>query len=214
MRLSGDANDGLGKGLSGGKIVVSVPKDAAYKAEENIIVGNVCCFGATSGKAFINGIAGERFCVRNSGATVVAEGCGDHGLEYMTGGIAVILGKTGKNLCAGMSGGVAYVLDENHDLYKRLNKELVTMYDLEDETTVADGATDAQILKGLIQKHFEETGSKKAKEILEDFESWTGKFKKIIPNDYLRMMTEIKNAEKEGLNHEEAVMTAFKKCTA
>ncbi len=214
LRLSGDANDAVGKGLSGGKIVVQPSEDFEGEAEENIIIGNVAFFGATSGKGFINGVAGERFCVRNSGATVVAEGCGDHGLEYMTGGTAVILGRTGKNLCAGMSGGVAYVLDEKHDLYKRLNKELVTMYDLDDETTVARGTTDTQILYDLISRHYRETSSKQAKRILDDWENFIPKFKKIIPNDYLRMMTEIRLAEEAGEAHDQAVMTAFKKVTA
>ena len=214
LRLSGDANDAVGKGLSGGKIVICPSEDFEGKADENIIIGNVAFFGATSGSGFVNGVAGERFCVRNSGATVVAEGCGDHGLEYMTGGTAVILGKTGKNLCAGMSGGVAYVLDENHDLYKRLNKELVTMYDLDDETTVARNTTDTEILKSLIEKHYEETGSEKAKTILSDFSSYIPKFKKIIPNDYLKIMTEIAKDEESGMSHEEASLDAFKKCTA
>ena len=214
LRLSGDANDAVGKGLSGGKIVICPSEDFEGKADENIIVGNVAFFGATSGSGFVNGVAGERFCVRNSGATVVAEGCGDHGLEYMTGGTAVILGKTGKNLCAGMSGGVAYVLDENHDLYKRLNKELVTMYDLDDETTVARNTTDIEILKSLVEKHYEETGSEKAKAILSDFSSFIPKFKKIIPNDYLKIMTEIARDEGNGMSHEEAALDAFKKCTA
>lgn len=214
LRLSGDANDAVGKGLSGGKIVVQPSEDFEGEADENVIVGNVAFFGATSGKGFINGVAGERFCVRNSGATVVSEGCGDHGLEYMTGGMAVILGKTGKNLCAGMSGGVAYILDEKHDLYKRLNKEMVTMYDLDDETTVARNKTDCEILKDLIEQHYEETASKKAKEILEEWENYIPKFKKIIPNDYLRMMTEIQLAEESGEIYEDAVMSAFKKVTA
>ncbi|MBQ0052048.1 MAG: glutamate synthase large subunit [Treponema sp.] len=214
LKLTGDANDAVGKGLSGGKIVVRTPEDFTGEQDSNIIVGNVAFFGATSGTGFINGVAGERFCVRNSGATVVAEGCGDHGLEYMTGGIAVILGKTGKNLCAGMSGGVAYVLDENHDLYKRLNRELVTMYDLDDETTVARSETDVEILKSLIQKHFDETKSKRAKAILDDFRNYIPKFKKIIPNDYLKIMSEISKAEEEGLSPEEAALSAFKKCTA
>ena len=214
LRLSGDANDAVGKGLSGGKIVVQPSEDFEGEADENVIVGNVAFFGATSGKGFINGVAGERFCVRNSGATVVSEGCGDHGLEYMTGGMAVILGKTGKNLCAGMSGGVAYILDEKHDLYKRLNKEMVTMYDLDDETTVARNKTDCEILKDLIEQHYEETASKKAKEILEEWGNYIPKFKKIIPNDYLRMMTEIRLAEESGEIYEDAVMSAFKKVTA
>lgn len=214
LRLSGDANDAVGKGLSGGKIVIRPSEDFEGKADENIIVGNVAFFGATSGSGFINGVAGERFCVRNSGATVVAEGCGDHGLEYMTGGTAVILGSTGKNLCAGMSGGVAYVLDENHDLYKRLNKELVTMYDLDDETTVARGTTDTEILKSLIEKHYEETGSLVAKKILGDFQNYIPKFKKIIPNDYLKVMTVIARDEEEGMSRDDAELDAFKKCTS
>ncbi|WP_178841884.1 glutamate synthase large subunit [uncultured Treponema sp.] len=214
LRLCGDANDAVGKGLSGGKIVVQPSEDFEGRADENIIVGNVAFFGATSGRGFVNGVAGERFCVRNSGAVVVAEGCGDHGLEYMTGGTAVILGKTGKNLCAGMSGGVAYILDENHDLYKRLNKEMVTMYDLDDETTVLREMSDCENLRALIEQHLEETGSEKAKEILGDWENFIPRFKKIIPNDYLRMMTEIRLAEEAGESRSEAVMTAFKKVTA
>ena len=204
MSLTGEANDYFGKGLSGGKLVIKKPEGFAGKADENILIGNVALFGATSGKAFINGVAGERFCVRNSGATAVVEGCGDHGLEYMTGGIAVILGKTGRNLAAGMSGGVAYVLDENHDLYKRINHELVKMYDIEDATE----------LKALIEQHAKETGSEKAKQIIADFESFIPKFKKIIPNDYNRMLTEIASGEASGMNHDDAVMAAFKKITA
>ena len=204
MSLTGEANDYFGKGLSGGKLVIKKPEGFAGKADENILIGNVALFGATSGKAFINGVAGERFCVRNSGATAVVEGCGDHGLEYMTGGIVVILGKTGRNLAAGMSGGVAYVLDENHDLYKRMNHELVKMYDIEDATE----------LKALIEQHAKETGSEKAKQILADFESFIPKFKKIIPNDYNRMLTEIASGEASGMNHDDAVMAAFKKITA
>lgn len=220
LRLEGDSNDAFGKGLSGGKVVVYPPKKFSGVAAENIIVGNVALFGATSGQAFINGVAGERFCVRNSGATVVAEGCGDHGLEYMTGGTAVILGSTGKNLCAGMSGGVAYVLDENHDLYKRLNKELITVYELDDETTVvrttpnAGETPDESILKGLIEKHVAETGSEKGKAILADWASYKKMFKKIIPNDYLKIMSEIAKEENHGLKHEDAVLAAFKTCTA
>ena len=207
IRLEGDANDYLGKGLSGGKIVVRPPKNASYKAEENIIIGNVALFGATSGSAFINGIAGERFCVRNSGATVVAEGCGDHGLEYMTGGTVVIIGRTGKNLAAGMSGGIAYVLDMEHDLYHRLNKQLVTMEEVSD-------SHDEQILKDLIGKHAKETDSPLAKKILSDFDAYLPHFKKIVPNDYRRMMLEISRAEERGLEHDEAVLEAFKKVTA
>ncbi|WP_407429065.1 glutamate synthase-related protein [Treponema sp.] len=188
--LSGDANDGLGKGLSGGKIVVKKAAGFEGEAEKNIITGNVALFGATSGSAFINGIAGERFCVRNSGAVVVAEGCGDHGLEYMTGGKAVILGETGKNLCAGMSGGVAYILDENHTLYKKLNTELVKMYDLCEEVTVLNDKTDEEELHSLIEQHEKETGSELAEKILGSWEHYKNCFKKIIPNDYLRVINE------------------------
>lgn len=207
LRLEGDANDYLGKGLSGGKIVVYPSKDATYKAEENIIIGNVALYGATSGEAYINGLAGERFCVRNSGAVAVAEGCGDHGLEYMTGGTAVILGPTGRNLAAGMSGGIAYVLDENHDLYLRLNKQLVSMGEVTDKH-------DIDTLRDLIERHTKETGSKLGKKILADFDTYIKSFKKIIPNDYQRMMTEIAKGEARGLNHEESVMEAFKVVTA
>ena len=207
LRLEGDANDYLGKGLSGGKIVVYPSKNATYKAEENIIIGNVALYGATSGEAYINGLAGERFCVRNSGAVAVAEGCGDHGLEYMTGGTAVILGPTGRNLAAGMSGGIAYVLDENHDLYLRLNKQLVSMGEVTDKH-------DIDTLRDLIERHTKETGSKLGKKILADFDTYIISFKKIIPNDYQRMMTEIAKGEVRGLNHDESVMEAFKVVTA
>ncbi len=207
MRLEGDANDYLGKGLSGGKIVVHPSKNAPYKAEENIIIGNVALFGATSGEAYINGIAGERFCVRNSGATVVVEGCGDHGLEYMTGGTAVILGPTGRNLAAGMSGGIAYVLDMDHQLYKAVNKQLVSMGEVTEQHDIA-------MLKNLIEKHTKETGSELGARILADFDSYLPSFKKIIPNDYHRMLVEISHAEERGLPHEDAVLEAFKKITA
>ena len=207
LRLEGDANDYLGKGLSGGKIVLFPSKNASYKAEENIIAGNVALFGATGGKAFINGIAGERFCVRNSGATVVAEGCGDHGLEYMTGGTVVILGETGKNLAAGMSGGIAYILDEKHDLYLRVNKQLVSMSAVED-------SHDEKILRSLIEQHAAETGSALAGRILQNFNAYLPHFKKIIPNDYQKMLAEIGRGEERGLTHDEAVLDAFKKITA
>ncbi len=177
LELCGDSNDYLGKGLSGGKIIVYPPKNATFKAEENIIVGNVALYGATSGKAFINGVAGERFCVRNSGARAVVEGVGDHGCEYMTGGRVVVLGKTGKNFAAGMSGGIAYVLDENFDLYTRLNKELINFEELQKETDIAE-------LKGLLEEHVAATDSGKGKEILEHFEEYIPKFKKIIPREY------------------------------
>ncbi|MBR1720933.1 MAG: glutamate synthase subunit alpha, partial [Treponema sp.] len=214
LRLTGDANDAFGKGLSGGKLVIKKPDSFDGDAASNIIVGNVALFGATSGKAFINGVAGERFCVRNSGATVVAEGCGDHGLEYMTGGTAVILGSTGKNLCAGMSGGLAYILDEMHGLYKRLNHDLVKMYALDDATTTLRNKSDEENLRTLIEEHVAETGSLRGKEILADWNNYKTMFKKIIPNDYLKIMTEIYAEEEAGSEHDEAVLAAFRKCTA
>jgi len=221
LTLTGDANDAVGKGLSGGKIVIKPGKSFAGQADKNIIVGNVALFGATSGSAFIAGIAGERFCVRNSGATVVCEGTGDHALEYMTGGTAVILGETGKNVAAGMSGGLAYILDEEHKLYRRINRELVTMYDLDDETTTLleekkQGLTspDVENLKKLLEEHLAQTGSLKAKKILSDWENYIPKFKKIIPNDYLKVVQEISRQKAEGLSKADAELAAFKKITA
>ena len=203
LNLEGDANDYFGKGLSGGKLVIHPSTASNLAAEENIIIGNVALFGATSGEAYINGVAGERFAVRNSGATAVVEGCGDHGLEYMTGGLVAILGPTGRNLAAGMSGGIAFVLDESHNLYKKVNKELVSM---EDITT----AHDKELLFRLINNHFKETGSKVAERILSNFDESLSNFKKIIPNDYKKMLEEIAKSEQKGSSHEEAVMEAFK----
>ena len=202
LNLKGDANDYMGKGLSGGKIIVSPPKESMLTPHENIIIGNVALYGATSGEVFINGIAGERFMVRNSGAIGVVEGCGDHGLEYMTGGIAVVLGETGKNFAAGMSGGIAYVLDLKYELYLRLNTTFVTATDLEAEE-------DLKTLKSLLKKHIEATGSKRAMEILDSFDEYVPKFKKITPNDYNKMLTAIASFEAEGMNHQEASMAAF-----
>ena len=162
LELVGDSNDYFGKGLSGGKLIVYPPTGCAYKEDENIIIGNVALYGATSGKAFINGVAGERFCVRNSGATAVVEGCGDHGCEYMTGGRVVVLGRTGKNFAAGMSGGIAYVLDEDTSLYKRMNKQLVSIEPVTDKYDVLE-------LKDLITEHVAYTNSKKGKEVIDNF---------------------------------------------
>ena len=177
LDLTGDSNDYIGKGLSGGKIIVKAPKDASYDAEENIIIGNVALYGATSGEGYFAGLAGERFCVRNSGAYAVVEGVGEHGCEYMTGGRVVIIGPTGKNFAAGMSGGIAYVLDENNCLYKNLNKEMVVMEN-------AQGAEDRDMIKTLLTKHFQYTGSRKAEKILNDFEGYLPKFKKVISPEY------------------------------
>ena len=202
IRLEGDANDYFGKGLSGGKLTVKPTQGSTFPPEENIIIGNVALYGATGGEAYINGIAGERFCVRNSGANAVAEGCGDHGCEYMTGGRVVILGTTGKNFAAGMSGGIAYVLDENHELYLHLNKQMVDMEAVTERH-------DAEELKNLIQKHVQETGSSLGKRILKDFEAYLPKFKKIIPRDYRRMIATIGQMEEKGMSHEKATLEAF-----
>ena len=202
IHLEGDANDYFGKGLSGGKLTVRPPRESRFPAEENIIIGNVALYGATGGEAYISGIAGERFCVRNSGAYAVAEGCGDHGCEYMTGGRVVILGRTGKNFAAGMSGGIAYVLDENHELYLRLNKQMVFMESVTERH-------DAEELRGLIEKHVKETGSALGSRVLADFENYLPKFKKIIPRDYKRMIAAIGQMEEKGMSHEKATLEAF-----
>ena len=202
LELVGDSNDYFGKGLSGGKLIVYPPKCAKYKQDENIIIGNVAMYGATSGKAFINGVAGERFCVRNSGAYAVVEGVGDHGCEYMTGGRVVVLGKTGKNFAAGMSGGIAYVLDEDSDLYKKLNKELVSINEVEEKYDILE-------LKQMIEEHVAATGSVKGKEVLEHFEEYLPKFKKILPYDYARMRQTILSMEEKGMSSEQAEIEAF-----
>lgn len=200
--LEGDSNDYFGKGLSGGKLVAFPPKTSTFRSDENIVIGNVALYGATSGKAYISGVAGERFCVRNSGAIAVVEGVGDHGCEYMTGGRVAVLGKTGKNFAAGMSGGIAYVLDEHNDLYKRLNKGMVSFEVLADKEDVRE-------LKEMIAEHVKHTGSEKGKEILEHFQDYIPRFKKIIPHDYRRMLRTIAQMEEKGLSSEEAGIEAF-----
>ena len=202
LELVGDSNDYFGKGLSGGKLIVYPQAGATYKEDENIIVGNVALYGATSGKAFINGVAGERFCVRNSGATAVVEGCGDHGCEYMTGGRIVVLGGTGKNFAAGMSGGIAYVLDEDTSLYKRVNKQLVSMEPVTDKYDVLE-------LKEIITEHVAYTNSKKGKEVLDNFGEYLPMFKRIVPHDYKKMMNKIVQMEEKGLSSEQAQIEAF-----
>ena len=181
---------------------MKVPANAAYKSHENVIIGNVALYGATSGQAYIAGVAGERFCVRNSGAVAVVEGVGEHGCEYMTGGRAVILGPTGKNFAAGMSGGIAYVLDEDNCLYKNLNKELVLMEKLEHKV-------DKEELKEMLKNHVKYTGSQKAKEVLDNFDEYVPKFKKIIPADYKKLLTLISKYEEQGEEKEEAEIDAF-----
>ena len=202
LELVGDSNDYFGKGLSGGKLIVYPPAGVKFEKDDNIIIGNVALYGATSGKAFINGVAGERFCVRNSGATAVVEGVGDHGCEYMTGGRVVILGKTGKNFAAGMSGGIAYVLDEDNDLYMRTNKQMVFTEEVSNKYDVLE-------LKEMIKEHVTLTNSEKGKEILDHFSEYLPKFKKVIPYDYNRMQMAIVQMEEKGLNAEQAQIEAF-----
>ena len=204
LELVGDSNDYFGKGLSGGKLVVCPPNGTRFKSDENIIIGNVAFYGATSGKAFVGGVAGERFCVRNSGARAVVEGVGDHGCEYMTGGCVVVLGKVGKNFAAGMSGGIAYVLDMDSTLYTRVNKAMVKIRRVTDKY-------DVQELKSMIQEHVAYTNSEVGKRILDHFEEYLPKFKKIIPEDYEKMMAAIFQMEEKGLSREKAQIEAFNK---
>ncbi|RKJ48436.1 glutamate synthase large subunit [bacterium 1XD42-54] len=207
LELVGDSNDYFGKGLSGGKLIVYPPAGVKFAQDENIIIGNVALYGATSGKAFINGVAGERFCVRNSGAVTVVEGAGDHGCEYMTGGCAVILGKVGKNFAAGMSGGIAYVLDEENDLYTKVNKKMVSIEKVTSKYDVLE-------LKEMIGEHVNYTNSEKGKKILEDFGTYLPKFKKIIPHEYNAMQMRIVQMEEKGLSSEQAQIEAFYANTA
>ena len=201
IALTGDANDYFGKGLSGGKLIVSVDKKATFEADQNIIIGNVACYGATSGKAYINGIAGERFCVRNSGATVVVEGVGDHALEYMTGGCVVILGTFGKNIGAGMSGGVAYILDEQDKLNTSLYQDHMEVEPI--------SASDQTKLKSMLMEHAAATDSKKAQNILANWDVYLPMFKKIIPSEYHKMISQIEAYQKSGMSKENAEYEAF-----
>lgn len=190
IELEGDANDYVGKGLSGGRLVVYPPKQSTFKAEENIIVGNVCLYGATYGEAFIRGIAAERFAVRNSGANAVVEGCGDHGCEYMTGGRIVILGSTGRNFAAGMSGGIAYVLDTAHTFASKVNREMVELGHVTDPREIA-------ALRGLIEDHRHYTQSEIADRVLHDFHHLLPLFVRVMPLDYKRVLEEQAIREKE-----------------
>jgi len=202
LSIEGDTNDYFGKGLSGGKLIVKAPKEAAYQPWNNVLAGNVALYGATSGKAFIAGMAGERFCIRNSGATAVVEGVGEHGCEYMTGGMAVILGPTGKNFAAGMSGGVAYVLDEDNKLYRNLNKDLVEMETFSHKNDVME-------LKNIIMEHVEATDSEKGRNILDHFDEYIPRFKKIIPVDYREILHLIARKEEQGMSRDMAQIEAF-----
>lgn len=202
LELQGDANDYFGKGLSGGKLIAYPPADSALTPGDQVIVGNVALYGATGGKAFLRGTAGERFCVRNSGALAVVEGVGDHGCEYMTGGRVAVIGPTGRNFAAGMSGGVVYVLDRDHDFYRRVNKDLVSVEPLEDPE-------DIQELREMLTQHLEATGSPRAREILEQFEAYVGDFKKLIPWDYAAMTQAIAAGQAQGMEREAAELAAF-----
>jgi len=202
LTLAGDANDYVGKGLSGGKIVVHPPRAAIFKPEENVIIGNVAFYGATSGEAYINGIAGERFCVRNSGVNAVVEGVGDHGCEYMTGGRVVVLGRTGRNFAAGMSGGIAYVFDEDGDFARRCNREMVAL-------TLIDEPDEVEMLKNMIFRHVEYTGSARATELLVVWDEALSRFARVIPNDYRRVMEAERRTKLAGLTDVEAAMAAF-----
>ncbi|MBP7402760.1 MAG: glutamate synthase subunit alpha, partial [Clostridia bacterium] len=200
--LEGEANDYFGKGLSGGKLVVYPPADAGFVPEENIITGNVNLYGATGGEAYIRGIAGERFCVRNSGAQAVVEGIGDHGCEYMTGGRVVILGRTGSNFGAGMSGGIAYVLDADGHFGERVNREMVEVGTLEDPVEIGE-------VRSMIERHVGYTGSTVGRSLLESWEKSVPRFVKVLPTDYRRMLESIAQATRSGLDGEEAIMAAF-----
>ncbi|HWY85201.1 MAG TPA: glutamate synthase-related protein, partial [Gemmataceae bacterium] len=202
LTLEGDANDYVGKGLSGGKIIVYPPAGSTFVPEENVIIGNVAFYGATGGEAYIRGLAGERFCVRNSGVDAVVEAVGDHGCEYMTGGHVVILGPTGRNFAAGMSGGIAYVLDEAGDFPKKCNQEMVKLFKLEDEEEIAR-------VQAMVRKHAETTRSDRAWKILALWEMMVPKFVKVYPNDYRRVIETQKRFKASGLSDEEAIMAAF-----
>ncbi len=202
LELEGDGNDYVGKGLSGGKIIIYPPAASTFVAEENIIVGNVALYGATAGEIYLRGIAGERFAVRNSGVTAVVEGVGDHGCEYMTGGKVVVLGATGRNFAAGMSGGVAYILDENGDFATRCNMAMVALEELEDAEEIKD-------LAEIIQQHIDYTGSQKGAKVLANWQEIVPKFVKVMPKDYKRVLQAIEKAIASGLSGDEALTAAF-----
>lgn len=205
MKLVGDSNDYIGKGLSGGKIIVVPPENASFEPSENVIIGNVAFYGAIYGEAYINGVAGERFCVRNSGITAVVEGVGEHGCEYMTGGKVAVLGSTGRNFGAGMSGGVAYVYN-NGDFEKNCNKGILPLEALEEAEDIAE-------LKTMIENHFKYTGSKRAKYLLDNWDKEVKNFVKVIPETYKKVILEIRKCMETGMTDEEAKMKAFAEVT-
>src|SRR5690606_22729910 len=202
LRLEGDANDYVGKGLSGGKIIVYPPRGSTFNSWENIIVGNVAFYGATSGEAYLAGMAGERFCVRNSGVHAVVEAVGDHGCEYMTGGRVIVLGPAGRNFAAGMSGGVAYVLDERGDFPINVNKEMVELNGLSEPEEIA-------AVRAMIERHLKYTNSARARYVLDNWENMVPKFVQVMPRDYKRMLACIARAHDQGLTGDEAIMVAF-----
>jgi glutamate synthase (ferredoxin) len=202
FRLEGDANDYFGKGLSGGKLAVFPSPKATFASEQNMIVGNVALYGATKGEVFVRGMAGERFAVRNSGVDTVVEAVGDHGCEYMTGGRVVVLGPTGRNFAAGMSGGPADLLDEQGDAASRINAQMVDIERVEDPA-------EAEELRALIQKHVDVTGSPHAKNVLAAWPTKLPKFVRVIPKDYKRVLACLKRAHDQGLSGDEAIMAAF-----
>jgi glutamate synthase domain-containing protein 3 len=202
LELEGDANDYFGKGLSGGKLILYPPKASTFKPEENIIVGNVSFYGATRGEAYIRGMAGERFCVRNSGVNAVVEAVGDHGCEYMTGGRVVILGATGRNFAAGMSGGIAYILDEDGKFPGHCNQALVRLESLQDTEEI-------ETVRNMIQRHAQYTQSQRAAQILENWDKFLPSFVKVIPTDYQRVLQSLKRVKEEGLDGDDAIMAAF-----
>ena len=197
LRLVGDTNDFFGKGLSGGRLTLRPDPSAPFRAEENVIAGNVILYGATSGEIFVRGIVGERFCVRNSGALAVVEGVGDHGCEYMTGGRVVVLGRIGRNFAAGMSGGTAYVLDLPAH---RVNREMVDLDPLDD--------ADRAFLRDAVERHYAETGSAVAKELLTDWDAALARFGKVMPRDYKRVLQARAAAERDGRDVDTAIMEA------
>ncbi|MBX9678097.1 MAG: glutamate synthase large subunit [Gemmataceae bacterium] len=202
LTLEGDANDYFGKGLSGGRLIIYPPKGSTFVAEENVIIGNVAFYGATSGEAYIRGMAGERFCVRNSGVNAVVESVGDHGCEYMTGGRVVILGPTGRNFAAGMSGGIAYVLDEQGDFSRKVNMEMVKLFKLEDQEEIEQ-------LQAMIRRHADLTRSDRAWKVLALWEQMVPKFVKVYPNDFRRVYETQQRLKSEGMSDDEAAMAAF-----
>jgi glutamate synthase (ferredoxin) len=202
LTLEGDANDYLGKGLSGGDLAVFPPRQAGFVAEENVIIGNVALYGATAGEAFIRGVAGERFAVRNSGATAVVEGVGDHGCEYMTGGRVVVLGKTGRNFAAGMSGGVAYVLDLDGGFAARCNKQMVSLGPVVEPEEIG-------LVRALIERHVAATGSQLGARLLADWKGTAPRLVKVMPNDYRRMLEAQQALLNKGLTRDEAELQAF-----